>query len=248
MLANNIFQSNIVNNILSNIVYKFSPGDVAPDNIKLWLDASDTSTTIDDTTPTQVEKWKGKADNNNATQSSGVLQPTTKVSTLNGLNVVDFDGSEALLLPSTLYDIPSGSNTLFCVFKSNEVAGAKRVVNMVQGGSTKFQLSTTSNNNEVRFAHSTGTEVTVSDITEYNIYSCYRDGVTNSLRANLETESTGSSSLSNICTNASIGAYNDTALYFDGSIAEIILFDKLLPLTERENMVRYLSVKWGIAI
>lgn len=57
---------------------------------ELWLDASDTSTIT--AAGGAVSQWNNKGSLGNFTQGSGALQPTTGVSTLNGLNVLDFAG------------------------------------------------------------------------------------------------------------------------------------------------------------
>jgi hypothetical protein len=59
-------------------------------NAALWLDAADISTITE--SGGAVSQWDNKGSLGNFTQGSGALQPTTGVSTLNGLNVLDFAG------------------------------------------------------------------------------------------------------------------------------------------------------------
>jgi hypothetical protein len=54
----------------------------------LWLDAADTSTITE--SGGSVSQWDNKGTLENIVQGNAALQPTTGVSTLNGLNVIDF--------------------------------------------------------------------------------------------------------------------------------------------------------------
>jgi hypothetical protein len=71
----------------------FTPLDLAPD---LWLDAADTTTITASGSPMRVSQWNNKGSRGNFTQGSSGAQPTTGASTVNGLNVLDFDGGDAL--------------------------------------------------------------------------------------------------------------------------------------------------------
>jgi hypothetical protein len=65
------------------------PSELA--GLQLWLDASDTTTITE--AGGSVSQWNDKSGNgNNVTQGTGALQPTTGVSTVNGLNVLNFAG------------------------------------------------------------------------------------------------------------------------------------------------------------
>jgi len=72
----------------------YSPVPPAPSflaSAPLWLDASDASTITE--SGGAVSQWDNKGAGSNVTQATGSYQPTTGVSTINGLNVLDFDGS-----------------------------------------------------------------------------------------------------------------------------------------------------------
>lgn len=56
----------------------------------IWLDASDLSTITESSG--SVSQWDNKGTSDNFVQPTGSLQPTTGTQTLNGLNVLDFDG------------------------------------------------------------------------------------------------------------------------------------------------------------
>ena len=63
---------------------------------KLWLDASDTSSIT--ASSGSVSQWNDKSGNaSNFTQATGANQPTTGTRTINGKNVIDFDGTNDFL-------------------------------------------------------------------------------------------------------------------------------------------------------
>lgn len=72
---------------LTRVPYVFSPAEVSPD---LWLDASDAGTIT--ASSGDVSQWNNKGSLGNFTQPTGAVQPKTGVTTLNGLNVLDFAG------------------------------------------------------------------------------------------------------------------------------------------------------------
>lgn len=72
----------------------FSPTDIAA--LKTWHDASDTAT-ITDAGGGAVSAWADKSGNSRTfTQPTSARRPTTGVTTLNGLNVLDFAGDDVI--------------------------------------------------------------------------------------------------------------------------------------------------------
>lgn len=64
-------------------------------NLKAWYDASDTSTIT--ASSNAVSQWNDKSANGyNISQATGAHQPTSGVDTLNGKNVITFDGNDGL--------------------------------------------------------------------------------------------------------------------------------------------------------
>ena len=75
--------------------FVFDPADLSP---QLWLDAAD-ATTITESSG-DVSQWNNKGSLGNFTQGTGSLQPKTGVTTLNSLNVIDFN-SDRLVSTNT---------------------------------------------------------------------------------------------------------------------------------------------------
>jgi hypothetical protein len=51
----------------------------------------------------------------------------------------------------------------------------------------------------------------------------------------------------NASTNSSVGSYRRSLWFFDGDIADIIVYDKALTTTERQNVETFLKNKRGIS-
>jgi hypothetical protein len=79
-------KSNVTQLAIKTDEIPFSPADLSP---QLWLDAADSSTITQ--SGGKVSQWNNKGSLGNFTQSSSGSQPTTNASTLNGLNVIDFN-------------------------------------------------------------------------------------------------------------------------------------------------------------
>lgn len=81
----------------------FAPDDIS--GLALWLDASDTATITQ--SAGAVSQWNDKSGNaNHATQGMAANQPSTNTRTINGRNVIDFDGLNDTM-PVTLATIAS---------------------------------------------------------------------------------------------------------------------------------------------
>ena len=90
----------------------FSPLDVS--GLEVWLDASDSSTITESSGA--VSQWDDKSGSgNHVTQATSDNQPTTNSLTLNGLNVIDFDGVDDRLINSGFTTSLGNTFTIFTV-------------------------------------------------------------------------------------------------------------------------------------
>lgn len=123
----------------------FSPLDLT--NLKLWLDAAD-STTITETAGA-VSQWDDKSGNgNHATQGVGASQPLTGGDVVNSLNVISLDGiDDFMILPPTMYGIPEGDNTVIILYALDRLTGAQRVFNGTTAG-TRWALLNNATTNQ----------------------------------------------------------------------------------------------------
>jgi hypothetical protein len=117
----------------------FSPLDLTP---SLWLDAADTLTITE--LLGSVSQWNDKSGNGyNVVQASGANQPITGTRTVNGLNVLDFNGTshrlDRLVSPTQLVSTVDGTFTAFAVFQTDTIAsGTGGVVTQDIGSGTRM--------------------------------------------------------------------------------------------------------------
>jgi len=227
----------------------YTVGHALP-NQELRLDASDTSTIT--ATTQNVTLWADKSGNGyDATTDFGT--PRTGDSTENGLNIIDFT-TDRLFLPSALYTIPNGDNTLFVVSKRASEDGSLDSTIGAASGVTNEYFQTYSNvagsqlftnksggGGSVTFAGATNTDL--------NIAAMRRDGTTQGISVDGGTEVTNTSATSSATIDDFfIGTAGSGAFPLNGSIAEIIIYDRNLSTGEITTINQYLANKWGVTL
>lgn len=224
----------------------FSPINLG--NLALWLDASDESTITE--SAGAVSQWDDKSGNAyHATQGTGANQLGTKITTLNGLNVLDADGSDFMNLPSGLYPVTNNDMTIFAVAKQNATA-TERIISAGISGSTRMLLQYASG--DINFYNNSAFDaVTIAiDETNFNIITSYREGSTQSIAVNAGTPVTDSagSDVPGINQFKIASNPNGSGEFLTGNIAEIIIYSTRLSDFQINQVNEYLSEKWAITI
>ena len=216
---------------------------------QLWLKSNDRSTVIQSSN--SVSQWidkSGKGNNTNI-QGTGSKQPTTNATTLNNENVLDFDGGDVLLANSNLFEIPNSAYTLFIVAVQATQA-TERLMTWTVSGSSKTNMFYPNSANIGFFSNLSFDSITQSaTTTNFNIFHFRRSGTTQAVSVNGAAEAsettasdvTGSDGLG-------IGASATNADPLNGSIAEIIVYDRSLSIAEITAVNNYLSPEWGITL
>jgi hypothetical protein len=238
---------------------------------KLWLDASDaTSITA---SGGAVSQWNDKSGNaSNFTQGTGADQPTTGSRTINGLNVIDFDGTnDYLLCPSSSglfnYLHNSTGGTTFIVGIRETTGG---VMHGNGGGSSAqighyhainasadTDLLITNGNAGLTSALQFG--LTAMGTTAFyltNKWDANNATAANRLKesrngaaftgANIQTQAASNSNASH---SLAIGAdyTNGSAnAFWNGAFGEIIFYEGILSSGDITDVQDYLATKWGI--
>lgn len=228
----------------------FQPTQLA--GLGLWLDAADTDTITDSVD--FVSQWDDKSTNGrDATQFTMTNQPLTNTLTMNGLNVITFDGSndffdfDGTFLAGTDYTIffveqrsSSKSNNLF-----TGVTGGPPIANtiLILGYTSNIAITHEqfSNGYEIPVPAFTVKIPRIHTFTQNSVSGkkYYQDGGQQGSDANTDPM------ISYL--NATIGGFAGIAFY-EGDIAEIIIYPRTLPDSERGQIDVYLSDKWGITL
>lgn len=249
-------------------VLPFSPADLNP---QLWLDASDTSTITE--AGGAVSQWDNKGLLGNFVQATAASQPTTGVSTQNGLNVIDF-ASDFLEASDTnewkfMHD---GTVVIWaCVIKLGVVANPNAFYNIFMNannaGEIGFRIGwddrTPENeeaNHEVwnastRFIRN---QASIWPANSFFVASVISDPLNATLAdrsemfanaggASKNNTLSGSPSTSNPTNAARIGADDSGTNVLTGSIAEMIVVSGTYATEANRVLLRdYLNEKWSV--
>lgn len=257
-------------------------GDWKPDDLtdlNIWLDASDTdSDSISESTASgRVSTWHDKSGNNRDFSTGGGnswntaitdTQPYTGARTLNGLNVIDFRGTEFLRSDNTL-----GTQT-YCIFMIGAMdsitATNSAIIGLgnssprgdIQSSSTseflaKFTRNIADNNQFLDSSTSIapGDEYFLSlhvDATADTI-EFFKDGTSYGSTTHFATDRTNVNNRIILYNyrqagvsdaNHAIGFRNTGTI--DGCLGEVIVTDASVSATDRQKIEGYLAHKWGM--
>lgn len=224
----------------------FSPKNIA--GLQLWLDAADSSTI---TTGTGVSEWRDKsATGSKWEQTTGNNQPATGTQTLNGRNVLVFDGSnDSLSASAPLASLPL---SFFIVqrivsatnFGMSYTAGTADNFNIRQNGTSGI-LSITMPSG-LFYQDSVGSRVGIDDIVSMVIPS--GASASGTLFRNGSSLTPSNATYKPTLTGTHYIGQRADGFYLNGWIAEIIAYSTELSASQRSSVEAYLAKKWGIAL
>jgi hypothetical protein len=222
----------------------FSPANIS--GLALWFDASDISTIIQ--TGGYISQWNDKSGyNRHATQASGSSQPVTGSRTVNGLNVIDFDGSgDFMNVSSSIYSITAGPSHLFVVCSRDTLAVEHRAFFGLSASSQGWGLKLQSGSGaQQQYFHGTSPiDLGPLSNTSAHIFEGWRSGSVTEGSLDNGIVATGSSANFSLA-SLTIGCRPGGTAFLNGAIAEIIAFNRVLSSGERGEVNLYLKTKWG---
>jgi len=232
----------------------WTPADI---DTALWLDAADASTITE--VGGAVSQWNDKSGgHHHVSQSLAGQRPTTGTRTLNGLNVIDFDGDILFTSDSIVSGNPNLTLAVVVLYDTT-VATADRVLQISSGVGTSAAIAggtdgyswRFNNGNNIYDAITTGSAVLQVAVRpsggNYASSRMFINGI--------ETNSTSSSNPTatpNLGLGLSIGAgaslttpLGTNADPVDGVIGEAIVIESDSVIT-RQRIEGYLAHKWGL--
>lgn len=244
-------------------VRAFLPTDIA--GLALWLDAADAATlTLDGSN--NVSAWADKSGAGlSAAQATTTKRPSyTSTNRINGINIVDFDGTDDCLQIASI-TLPVDS-TIFAVFDQDNASTKQFFIEHSSnaGSSNGFWIASITPAIVVRRAPHINSNVpsTLASIqgtaarviTGVVNRALSATGAINRMRldgSELTMVASGSNSgttvsESNVTDTLNIGARNNGAsLAFDGGLAELLIYSGVLSAGNITAVEDYLSAKWG---
>lgn len=233
----------------------FSPP--APGNLKLWLNASQLSTTYSDNS--SVITWVDSSGLGfDVSQATAASQPVFKTNVVNGQPVVRFDGSDDLLSNNTFFDL-ADNYTVFVVSAWTNTTNGRFVQVNNSSQQSGFAFLSNDTPNGLRFACVDGAAtvaansvVTYSDAT-FRVLTGLANGVGSPVKAfvNGSLVATSSSNYTPANTQTlsllNVGSNNGGEV-LRGDLAEVLIYASSLTQTQQRLVERYLGFKYGITI
>lgn len=238
----------------------FSPNKFS--GLKLWMDAADKGTILD--SADAVDQWISKSSITNKATQTGSKRPTTNTRTRNGLNVIDFDGVDDLMVLDNqpilareartiivvgLGDVPV-NNILLALSHSPPISGELYTVTteiglIIFNADRKFANDVIDDG--INPAIVIFTNQAISDLTyDVSNFQAYKNGalITSTSVLNPTTTIDTRVSDASIGDEGTVGGPNR----LNGFIGEIFIYDRVVSLSERQQIDSYLFNKWDIAL
>lgn len=230
-------------------------------NLKLWLKAD----AISSTDGTAISTWSDSSGTgNDATQATGANQPIYRTNIINGMPAVDFDGSNDRMAVTTT-GFPSGnadftmigvhlpvsaSDKRVFVFGQSTAGTRTNAVMTVLDGNT-FENSIGSTGSDLDWdlpTNTTSNNIRTAPVVQtfrYTASSLLMEGFAPVQNTSSSTTLNGSASLSTSL--ARLGSNSSSnANFYEGYIAEFILYSSAITDAQRIGIEAYLMQKYGL--
>ena len=218
-----------------------------------WFDASDEASVIRDANG-KISFWNDKNGNKHLSQATASKQPTYGTRTYNGLNVVDFDGTDYLNTINAVGNKPGRPHSSFWIVayidSVNHVNDTLFCVNGSNDKNWQFEANHASQfRGQLNFStgHQGTNKTFFSNIVGQPVLIGFRSN--NSIEVRLNGKSFGSTSVSQSGDSSNIlriGANRATNQAIDGWVGEIVGGWHYPYGAWTQKIERYLLGKWGI--
>jgi hypothetical protein len=237
----------------------FNPRQIA--GLAAWWDSTDNSTI---TTDTGVSAWRDKVNSYTLSQSTGANQPT--LSTINGKQAFDYNGSTQFLLSSAAGLAAEGTGasavndtTIFYVLVPDTVAAMQAVM---------WGSSTDANPVYAAIAPHTGSvwrtfyrpvssgvfvssTATYSTATPYVVATLTSGSIIGRVNGGEVINTSNTQSAVGLSVNQfAVGALARTTIanLLDGRIGDVLVYNRVLTAAEVQRVERWLAGKFGVAL
>ena len=230
----------------------FTPGGVV-NNLQIWLKADDNGGVNND--GQIVNTWENKVGDDDFNIFSG--DPTFKNDAANLLNfnpVIDFDGNDFYINTATDYNLTGAVAHIFGVSASfnseSPHQGRHPFIGANNGITGALEFNMLESTDKMEFGqYNIAPLVSQSiDRNRPGLFSAWRDmsGVSHFSDQGLQTIHTTTTS-SFVSSNYYIGASHNVGI-FNGTIPEILVYNRALLATELRRVESYLAIKYGFTL
>jgi hypothetical protein len=239
-----------------------SPLDIT--GCALWLDGADSSAASMTLDGTAVSTWKDKSGNGRDFTATSTARPTLTASAINSRSAVTFNGSTSTLTGNTAaQDVIRNlaGYTVFTVLRTATVAAGERLAFGVgatvlfrigQQDSRPFMGGRRVSADTLESVTGTASDLSVGaafiQTASVNHTSQSLTGLRNGATFASDATYMASGSSENVASSVSVGTQaGGTYGFWNGDIAEIVVFNTALSTADRARVEAYLAAKWGIS-
>lgn len=231
---------------------EWSPSSLS--SLAIWFDASDESSLTE--SGGAVSAWASQVGAVTLSQTSAGAKPTTGVATVNGLNVLSFDGGDVLQSASPV-DLSAVTGVTFWAVCAVTTSGDRVIAEHSSNynSNTGFICYRTSSST-VAWGHSLSptlitSTATLNATTKLIIATSDRTLATNETTIEIDGDSSAARSPnSNTTGNFSshtlfVGARSGVVAAMTGTISEVGLCTNVLSAPDQSRLRDYIRTKWG---
>ncbi|MFN7013110.1 MAG: G8 domain-containing protein, partial [Bacteroidia bacterium] len=242
-----------------NTYAQTGPGGVGSSSInKIWYDAYQLNLSNGSSVSTLTD-FSGNG--NNASQANSSRRPTFLTNQVNGQSVLSFDGSNDFLETGSISDLETNNLTWFAIGKTSVVHTGVIIRNGYSSGAgtgseqmwgTYVHSATGQYASHVRRNNSAIIGGNIGFNTSFNLFSSVWDGSSSNFSRYFNGTLIGSSTLANAVPSGHlrtrIGSDSRTSpeFFFNGQIAEVIVYTSVLNSSQRIIVENYLGNKYGL--
>lgn len=229
-------------------MFGFAPVDLP--NCKLWLDASDPDTIV--SSGGLVSQWLDKSGNNNHATASGTARPTTGTRTLNGLNVLDYNGTSNYMALAN--GISGGIYTIYFVTLVDSLSATlpRSIIGSTNTGGPVMRFANTATTGKMQVVRRGQAVLLTANTTNviatpYSfIITTYNSG--NAVNRNGAGDGSNATSASYTQPIQAIGSESSTSYSNgqDGIIAETAIYTGILTSPQITQLNNYSTAKWAV--
>ncbi len=211
----------------------FNPSSIA--GLAIWHDGADAATvTVDGSN--RVSQWDDKSGNGrHVTNADPSNQPLYESSVLNGRNALSFDGSRILTVEGISIPQPC---TAFAAFKPVEPCTQTRhIFGRIAGGWSVGHFS-----QFPRYSAGGPPKISTTkaiNIDAVNLITVVFDNLNTFMNLNTFQAASGSAGANSL-------SRNDVGQFFNGYIAELLCYSRVLTTEEVQQVEAYLISKWVV--
>lgn len=227
----------------------FVPSDLS--SVVNWYDASNTGSIGE--TGGAATQWNDLVGSRHFTQGNTSLSPTTNSRTINGLNVLDLDGSE-YMLSNTDSTYPDSATVFIVAYVDSVTSAAQSIFSVNEAAAFDYQIDANSSS-EFLFRANSGRfsnfDYSATDqkgaVHAFVLGHNLGDGTATSYVDGVETANAVSNYTVAHTTPSQLFAGVNRGLNqpMDGALCEIIICDEFLSDADRNAIGKYLE-RWGL--